>query len=230
MDSNTPLTNSGQATIATKSDYQASIVAGLLIGLLALPILSTTLSASLYGKIWPIVIVFFLVASPAGIFIASKLNKTIPVIWQVAKFTLVGGLNALVDIGILAALQSWFQSTYGIYPQSILLHIGSVAIAFYVLYKTISFLVANFNSFFWNKYWTFSGHQTEKSGEQLVQFLIVSVIGFLINIFFTSFIFSSVTTVGGMNPSQWGLLCAVFGSLAGLAWNFVGYKLFVFKK
>jgi len=213
---------------ASKRDYQASILAGLFIGVLALPVLSTT-RPDLYGNIWPLILIFFLVASPAGIFIASKLSRIIPVIWQIAKFALVGGLNMLVDLGILAILQSLFESSYQITPNSILSQIGAITITFFVIYKAISFLVANVNSFFWNKHWTFSGHQAEKSGEQLVQFLIVSIIGFLINLFFSSFIFSKVAPVG-INPSQWGLLCAVFGSIAGLVWNFFGYKLLVFRK
>lgn len=214
---------------ATKRDYEASIAAGLLIGFLVIPILATALP-DLYSKIWPAVMIFFLVASPAGIFIASKLYNVIPLIWQVAKFVLIGGLNTLVDIGILAALMSFFKTSAGIDPDSAIVNAGILTITFYFVYKATSFLFANVNSFFWNKYWTFSGNPAKNSGQQFVQFLVVSVIGFLINIFFTSFIFTSVSHIGAINPSQWGLICGAIGSIAGLAWNFVGYKLLVFKK
>lgn len=214
---------------ATKRDYEAGLGAGLLIGFLALPILATALPG-LFDTVWPLVIIFFLVAAPAGIFVASKLYRFVPIVWQVAKFVLIGGLNTLVDIGVLAALQTLFQSSYGINPESAIVKIWIVTITFFVVYKATSFLIANVNSFFWNKYWTFSGNPAKSGGKQFVQFLVVSVIGFLINVFFTSFVFTSFSPLGGMNPSQWGLLCAAFGSIAGLAWNFVGYKLFVFKK
>ncbi|NTW14173.1 MAG: GtrA family protein [Candidatus Moranbacteria bacterium] len=221
-------TNVSADEIATKGDYEASIVAGLLIGLLALPILSTA-RPDLYGKMSVVVPLFFLIASPAGIFIASKLSRKIPIVWQLAKFVLIGGLNTLVDIGILAALMALFQKTSGIDPDSVIAKVGIVTISFFVVYKAVSFLIANISSFFWNKYWTFSGNSS-KSGRQFVQFLTVSIIGFLINIFFSSYIFNSVHPVIGMNPSQWGLVCGAFGSIAGLAWNFVGYKFIVFKR
>ena len=214
---------------ATKYDYEASIAAGVLIGLFSLPILSTAVP-NLFGTVWPLSIIFFLVAPPIGIFIASKLSRVFPFIWQFAKFVLIGGLNALVDIGVLAAIQSLFQSSYGIGPDTAIIVVGSVAVSFYVVYKAISFLVANFNSFFWNKYWIFADKTTKGSREEFIQFLIVSIVGFLINIFFTAFIFTAVTPLGGMNHQQWGLLCAAFGGIAGMTWNFVGYKLFVFKK
>ncbi|NTW29953.1 MAG: GtrA family protein [Candidatus Moranbacteria bacterium] len=214
---------------ATKRDYEAGIVAGLLIGFLILPILATAVP-SLHTGIRPLIIVFFLVASPIGIFIASKAYRFIPIFWQIAKFVLIGILNTLVDLGILAALQSLFRISYGINPETAIAVFGTVTMTAYVFYKATSFFIANVNSFFWNKYWTFSGNPTKKSGEQFIQFLVVSIIGFLINIFFSSFVFTSVTALGGMNPSQWGLACAALGSVTGLAWNFVGYKLLVFKK
>ncbi|HWQ60426.1 MAG TPA: GtrA family protein [Candidatus Fimivivens sp.] len=214
---------------AVKSDYEASIVAGLLIGLFSLPILFTAYP-ELFPKVWPIAIIFFLVAAPTGIYIASRLTRFLPIIWQIAKFVLVGGLNALMDIGVLAALQTFFRSSYDIDPNAAILSIGGIALAYYALYKALSFLVANVNSFFWNKLWIFSGNATKDGAKEFGQFLVVSIVGFLLNIFFASFIFSSVAPFGGINTSQWGLLCAVFGSLAGLVWNFLGYKLIVFKK
>ena len=215
--------------IATKNDYEAAIVAGLLIGLLAIPILSTA-RPELTGRTMYVLPIFFLIAAPTGIFIASKLSAKIPIIWQVAKFILIGGLNTLVDLGILAALMAFFQTTQGIDPDSVMTRLWIVTISFFVLYKAVSFFFANVSSFFWNKYWTFSGSSGKDGGTQFIQFLTVSIIGFLINIFFSSYIFSSVHPVVGMNPSQWGLLCGAFGSIAGLAWNFLGYKLLVFKK
>ena len=43
---------------------------------------------------------------------------------------------------------------------------------------------------------------------------------------FNIIISSLVTMTGG----QLGLIGAAAGSVAGLAWNFIGYKLWVFKK
>jgi len=55
----------------------------------------------------------------------------------------------------------------------------------------------------------------------------VSIIGFIVNVVVASLVFKSVA---GFSAGQAGLLGAMVGSIAGLAWNFVGYKFIVFKK
>ncbi len=59
---------------------------------------------------------------------------------------------------------------------------------------------------------------------------MVSIVGFLINVIIASYVFKSISPVGGLNLDQWGIIGAAIGSIAGLAWNFVGYKFIVFKE
>ena len=214
---------------ATRKDYELGIFAGILIGLLAMPILAT-IKPTLYTTIHLFLIPFFMIAAPLGIFIAAKIGRYIPVVWQIAKFVLIGGLNTLVDIGILAALIPFMRDTVGINPQSVILGAGFFTLTAYSLFKAFSFFIANTNSFIWNKYWTFSGPTEKKDSVQFVQFFIVSIIGFIINNLFASYVFISIPPIGGMDIGQWGLIGAAVGSIASLAWNFIGYKLFVFKK
>jgi putative flippase GtrA len=63
-----------------------------------------------------------------------------------------------------------------------------------------------------------------------LQFFVVSLIGFVINVAMASYVFKSVGPLAGLNSDQWGLIGAAAGSVAGLAWNFIGYKFVVFKK
>lgn len=220
--------SAGTENPATRRDYELGVVAGILIGLLALPILATA-KPELFGKYWLFILAFFTVASPAGLFIASKLAGRLPIIWQVAKFVLIGGLNTLVDIGVLAATMAVFRNAFGVAPESVLLDVG-IIVTVYSVYKAFSFFIANVNSFVWNKYWTFSGSTEKKNSAQFLQFFVVSLIGFFINNFFASFVFVSVQPVGAMTIEQWGLIGAAIGSVAGLVWNFLGYKFIVFKK
>ena len=209
--------------LATRKDYELGVFAGAVIGILLLPILAT-IRPSAYDSFHLVIIPFFLIASPLGLFIAAQIGRFVPIIWQIAKFVLIGVLNTLVDIGSLAAIEALFLNTA-------VANFGVATLTIYSLYKATSFVIANTNSYIWNKYWTFSGTVAKKDAStQFIQFFAVSIVGFLINIFVASFVFTTVHPLSGMNASQWGLIGAAFGSIAGLAWNFVGYKLIVFKK
>ena len=77
--------------------------------------------------------------------------------------------------------------------------------------------------------WTFEEKGGGESGEYL-KFLIVSIIGLLINVGAASFIVNFTNPSFNFNDNQWANIGAVVGSFAGLLWNFLGYKLIVFKK
>ena len=213
--------------LLTKKDFLLGTLAGLLIGLLFLPVLNAA-KPDLFLKINLYVIPFFLIMTPAGLFVANILSKKITVIWQIAKFGVTGILNALVDIGILALLTWLMRDSLGIDSESIIIS-AIPFITFYSLYKALSFVIANINSYYWNKYWTFKkDEETEKSN--FSQFFIVSVIGFIINVIAASIVFKLVIISPAISTDQAGLIGAMAGSILGLVWNFAGYKFIVFKK
>lgn len=210
----------------TQKDYTFSIAAGLLIGLLMLPILKAA-SPAVYEKIALAIVPFFLFATPLGLRIAFFIGKKIAVVYQIAKFGLIGVLNTLVDLGFLALITLLFKTFLQIEAEDILL----ASVSFYSLYKAASFIIANVNSYYWNKYWTFEQGGRTKTKSEFIQFFGVSVIGFVINVFIASFVFKFVLgKMIGLSSEQLGLIGAAAGSIAGLAWNFIGYKLWVFKK
>ena len=209
----------------TKKDYILSIISGLLIGLLFLPVLKAV-KPLLYAKFALIIVPFFLIATPIGLIVAFYIGKKISVIWQIGKFGVIGVLNTLVDWGVLALLTFLFKKYFQISSADLML----IGLSFYTLYKSISFIVANINSYYWNKYWTFATGVLTKTKVEYLQFFIVSIIGFIINVFVASFVFKSIHPVGGLNLDQWGIMGAAAGSIVGLAWNFIGYKFVVFKE
>ncbi|HPN96564.1 MAG TPA: GtrA family protein [Candidatus Moranbacteria bacterium] len=209
-----------------KKDYYLSFLAGLLIGLLFLPILNAA-KPELYGKISWFIIPIFFIGAPFGLAICHILSRKIPVLWQLGKFAVTGVLNVCVDLGTLSLLTFIFANYLGISAKNLVVT-GVSFLTFYSLFKAASFIVANINSYFWNKHWTF--HQEEDKKTEFFQFFIVSVVGFFINVFFASVVFKYVSPVAGLNLDQWGLIGAIIGSLAGLIWNFLGYKFIVFKK
>ena len=210
----------------TKRDYEFAIVAGLLIGFLILPVLKTV-SPEIFAKFAIAIVPFFLLATPLGLRIAFMIGKKIAIIYQIAKFGLIGLLNTLVDFGVLALVTLLFSAYFQIQSKDALI----AGITFYSLFKAISFIVANISSYFWNKYWTFDQGSKKQTKSEFIQFFAVSVVGFLINVFVASFVFKVVLgSLINLTDGQLGLIGAAFGSNAGLAWNFIGYKLWVFKK
>jgi putative flippase GtrA len=215
-------------THSMRRDFKFSLGAGFLIGLLAMPVIRAA-KPTLYESVFYTIIPFFTIATPLGAVIAFRISQKISVIWQLAKFVIIGVLNTVVDLGFMSFLTFLVKSYFNISAPDTFLAFGATTITFYSLYKGASFIVANVNSYFWNKYWTFEGN-SKKTSSEILQFFIVSIFGFIINIATASYVFGSIQPMAGLNPDQWGLIGAAIGSIAGLLWNFVGYKLWVFKK
>lgn len=206
-------------------DYWLGMLVGLLIGLMFMPVLKMA-KADLYAQLRLAIIPFFLIGTPLGLAICHILSRKITFMWQFGKFFVTGIMNVLVDFGTLAIITVLFRNFLHLNSTDTILTIGAV-ITFYSLFKAVSFIVSNINSYFWNKYWTFDKSGGKKS--EFIQFFIVSIVGFLINVIVASVVFKNIPPVAGMNYDQWALIGAACGSIAGLFWNFFGYKFIVFK-
>jgi putative flippase GtrA len=216
-----------QIKFSTK-DAIASLVIGEIVAWLLIAMIKNLNLAISSQIVWSLPVVFPILCI-IGLYIAYLISKKIPVIYQVAKFVLVGGLNTLMDWGVLAFLIILFDSYLGIKFGDTLLVVFSVTIAYYSLYKSISFIVASINSYLWNKFWTFQRQTTEKVGREFIQFFVITVIGFLLNVGIASIILKLVTPIGGLpDGSRWPILAAVIATAFSMVWNFVGYKFIVF--
>ena len=162
---------------------------------------------------------YLLVFSPllctAGLVIAHFLSKTISVAYQFAKFMLVGGLNFLIDMGVLNFLVFYTDSPVGPKQSGL---------------KGISFIIAVINSYFWNKLWTFKRTTIERVGKEFFQFFLVSIIGFLINLVVDYAFVNFLSTTAEIPLKSWAQLSAMAAAIVVLFWNFIAYKLVVFKK
>jgi putative flippase GtrA len=148
----------------------------------------------------------------------AALCKRYPIIPQFAKFVLIGFMNFFIDIAVLNIEMALSGKSSG---------------GYYTAFKAFSFLCAVIFSYFFNKHWAFQDKKKTEQGKQFSQFLFVSIIGMIINVsaasIFVDFIAPSITFIT-LSGKMWGNLGAVCGSAAGLLWNFVGYKFWVFKK
>src|SRR6266481_1155710 len=91
---------------------------------------------------------------------------------QILKFTVVGGFNTAIDLAVLNFL-------------IFILNRGGSGI-YFTLFKSISFAIATANSYLMNKYWTFSASSSKKAHIEIGQFLFISAIGLLVNVFVAS--------------------------------------------
>ena len=134
---------------------------------------------------------------------------------QFGKFFIVGILNTGLDFAVLNFLM-WMTQTY-----------KGTSI---VIFGTISFCVAVTNSYFLNKYWTFGDQNKAQAPQQFIKFLSVSIVGLILNNSIIYAITTLINPIFGLTPVLWANFAKVVATAVVLAWNFAGYKLFVFKK
>lgn len=130
------------------------------------------------------------------------------------RFVIVGIINTFVDLGVLNLL---IQAT----------HTGQKGFDF-MLIKTTSFLVAVLNSYFLNRSWTFRDKGRQKSFlHSGSQFLIVSLIGAVVNVGTASYVATFISPISGLEK-LWPSAAALVGTACSFVWNFIGYKYIVF--
>ncbi|MCX6765665.1 MAG: GtrA family protein [Candidatus Moranbacteria bacterium] len=200
----------------TKRDYFLVSFIGLSFALFSIPILKNInlpfLKLNLITVLF--LVIFFVIFANLALWIASIIGRRIPIAFQFAKFGAVGAFNTFLDWGVLNILIALTGTAAGI---------G------YTVFKGISFIVANISSYLWNKHWTF-GSQETANAQEMGKFFGVSVIGLIINISLASIVVNVIGPQAGMSPERWANVGALLATVVSLIWNFVGYKLWVFRK
>ena len=133
---------------------------------------------------------------------------------QFSKFVVIGFMNTAIDFTILNFLMWWT----GIYSGALI-----------ILLNMVSFSIAVFNSYFWNKYWTFKDLDKIEAKE-FSQFILVTLIGLAINSSIVYGITTLVSPMFGISPELWANLAKVAAIGFSLIWNFIGYKFIVFNR
>ena len=158
--------------------------------------------------------------------------------WQILKFGVVGGSSFAIDYSIKMTLR--FAIPYGDGRMSDALGrwlvdnvptlFGFAArepvLAAIVPISGVAAAVAIVNSFVWNRRWTFRIRGKEERGVQFGKFLIVALIGLLLNTALTTF-FSAILP----GSDKWSFRIAIVLAAATVAiWNFMGQRFYAFKK
>ncbi|MFH1503724.1 MAG: glycosyltransferase family 2 protein [Candidatus Diapherotrites archaeon] len=119
------------------------------------------------------------------------------------KFGIVGFVGTIINLGILYL----FTEFFGIY---------------YLLSAFFAFIIAMTNNFILNKIWTFGEKINSKFSKKYLQFSLVSVIALAFNLYFLYFF----TEFLGI----YYLISQIFAIILSLMINFLGNKLWTFKK
>ena len=215
-----------QRVLWKKTDLIYSLIIGELVAWLSFAIFKTLdfdlviyqWMPSIFGRTMDLKLllaVFVPIAALICLYISYLLDKKISVIFQAGKYVSVGILNTLLDLGVLSLEVFLTGITSGL---------------FYSLLKGISFLLAVINSYFWNKFWTFKKPTTKETKKEFVQFLIISGVGFGINVGIASLLVNVIGPQAGLRPQVWAILGATAAIVFSMVWNFLGYKFVVFKK
>lgn len=147
--------------------------------------------------------------------VSQSLLEKFPIIKQLMKFVVVGGVNTGIDFLVLNVEMAATNITSG--PWMFLLN-------------SVSFSVATVNSFFMNKYWTFQDKAEGHEGVKFSQFLAVSIIGISLNGAVVYLVTSFIPPMFGVSPQMWANVAKLAATGLSLVWNFIGYKFIVFKK
>lgn len=201
--------------IVQMDSLKKDLLASLLLGVIAGPLAVIVLKGLNINVPWYLVVIAFPIITVVGILVGRLLSKVIGIMYKFVKFGEVGGLNWLVDLGVI----------------NLLVLVSGVAAGWLtVLYKAISFSVAVVNSYFWNRGWVFSDAQKQDQTKEAGKFLVASLLGLGFNLLVFSIVkFGGQAFVPGLSDTQWVNVATIVGSLSAMIFNFVLYKIWVFK-
>jgi len=143
---------------------------------------------------------------------------------QFIKFALVGVSNTAVDWIVYYLVAGYLITSSDARPTV----------------KAISFIVAVLNSYLWNTIWTFkeeykrSAKSSGDKGAIFFKFIVVSLIGWVINYFVFKYAFQNYQfanlVIGTKEIKTQDLYPLIFASAAATLWNFFANKLWTYKK
>lgn len=147
------------------------------------------------------------------------------------KFAFVGVLGFLIDAGTVLVLQNTILPPVNELSEPMA---GNVALT-----QTIAFVLAVCSNFVWNRLWTYPDSRSQSRQRQLIQFVIVSVIGWAIRTLWIGLTYEpfgrlSATILSSLNDDyvpvlleqhKVGTMIALFfGVIVVMFWNFLANR------
>ena len=143
-----------------------------------------------------------------------------------AKFGLIGILNTLVDFAVFFCMDRWI-----IQEGPTLVLLGTSVVTGLYISNAIAYVVANINSFLWNRFWTFQ-KKDEITRKEAGRYLFTSV-GYLLISSVSLAVCTrilSLPALADLVPEKWINLLAKFPTACvTIFYNYLMNKFWVFK-
>jgi putative flippase GtrA len=202
-----------------KQDIILALVAGGGVGWLIFRTIRDSGLVSVYGVSADLLgwfgFLLFPVLSLFCLWLSYIVGKRFLFVFQAAKFVLVGILATLLDLIIFKSL-GWISGLSSDWSRSV--------------FKGVSFFGATFGKYWGNKLLAFEHSEMGSVQKEMTQFFVVTLIGMGINVGIFSLIVNTLGPQFGINMQVWETFGVILAALAGAGWNFLGYKVIVFKK
>lgn len=156
------------------------------------------------------------------------------IVHQLVKFCIVGGTSFVIDYCIrMTLLYAGFFAPHtrqaGVWLMANVPGFASFETpekAFFPVAALCGGCFAIINSFFWNRRWTFSIRGAEERARQFHRFVIVSVIGIVLNVL----VGSGINHMLPGNSKAEARLATVLAALIVASWNFTLQRVWAFKR
>jgi len=161
------------------------------------------------------------------------------IVKQLVKFAIVGGSAFCIDAGLsyLLTTKLWFHG--GLVSPKLGARVltafpgiswfrwfQDAATTGTTLMSAMASLVAMLWSFMWNRRWTFETRGPEERLAQLKRFLVISICGYFIQ----NGVFASLAAIMHITQGPGVILAKVPAAGIAAFWNFLGQKLYAFRK
>ena len=155
---------------------------------------------------------------------------------QIIKFCVVGGTSFIIDTGLSfvllrlipwdgmllsEVLGAWLQTTF----PAIFSYAKDAPTAAVPILGGLASFIAMFNSFIWNRSWTFRVKGKHERLAQLRRFYTISILGAIWNTLITS----AMTNIIPGHPNRSLLVAKVVAAGIVAVWNFLGQRLYAFR-
>lgn len=155
----------------------------------------------------------FPVLTIGGLATGLYLARFTPAFFHVVKFGIVGGFNTMLELVVVNVCIVFFNVAGGL-P--------------FIIFKTISFLMAAVSAYFWHRLWTFQiAHRS--SWREFLLFALSGLCGLLLNVGVATFLVSGIGTPPGVIPIVWVNASILIAVLVAMAWNFVMQRFVLFR-
>ncbi len=149
------------------------------------------------------------------------------------KFAIVGTVGFVIDFSVLNLMHK--LAPWPLVDTSNLSGgVGTLSVQGWVngwplvAANTLSFTLAVLSNFTWNRLWTFPESRSRRKRRQLPQFVLVNVIGLMINTFVLLTVKALVSYVGVPDPFDYNLAKGT-ATIVVLFWNFGANRLWTYR-